>query len=100
MKMATLEGSRKTVEDALIKAFKNSIQDEVLGVGDPGYDQARVIYNGMFDIKPALIVRPVSVEDVINTVNFARDNNILLAVKGGGTALQASASAKAVLQLT
>jgi len=84
MKMATLEGSRKTVDDALIKAFKNSIQGEVLSEGDPGYDQARVIYNGMFDIKPALIVRTITVDDVIKTVNFARNNNILLAVKGGG----------------
>jgi len=84
MKMATLEGSRKTVEDTIITAFKNSIQGEVLSEGEPGYDESRVIYNGMFDIKPALIVRTITVDDVVKTVNFARDNNILLAVKGGG----------------
>ncbi|GJM15368.1 MAG: FAD-linked oxidase [Thermodesulfobacteriota bacterium] len=84
MKMATLEGSRKTIDDALIKAFKNSIQCEVLSEGESDYDEARVIYNGMFNIKPALIVRTITVDDVVKTVNFARDNNILLAVKGGG----------------
>lgn len=84
MKMVTLEGSNTNIDDALINNFRDSIVGEVLSDGDPGYDEVRVIFNGMFDLKPALIVRPVSVNDVIKTVNFARSNNILLAVKGGG----------------
>jgi len=84
MKMVTLEGSLINVDDALISGFKDCIRCEVLSQGDSGYDESRVIYNGMFDIKPALIVRTITVDDVVKTVNFARDNNILLAVKGGG----------------
>ncbi len=84
MKMVTLEGSEKDIGNTQISNFRDSIAGEALLDGDPGYDEARVIFNGMFDIKPAIIVRPVSVNDVIKTVNFARSNNILLAVKGGG----------------
>ncbi len=84
MKMVTLEGAETFIEDVLITAFKNNIQGEVLSDGESGYDESRVIYNGMFDIKPALIVRAITVDDVVKTVNFSRDNNILLAVKGGG----------------
>ena len=84
MKMVTLEGDETFIEDVLITAFKNNIQGEVLRDGEPGYDESRVIYNAMFDIKPALIVRTITIDDVVKTVNFSRDNNILLAVKGGG----------------
>ena len=84
MKTVTLQGSEKDIDNGLISNFRDSIAGQSLSDGDPGYDEARVIFNGMFDLKPAIIVRPVSVNDVIKTVNFARDNNILLAVKGGG----------------
>ena len=84
MKMITLEGSEVNIDDAKINSLKEDIHGEVLSPGDSEYDQARVIYNGLFDKKPALIVQPVSVNDVVKTVNFARENNILLAVKGGG----------------
>lgn len=51
---------------------------------DHGYDGARQIWNGMFDRKPAIIARCVGTSDVIHAVNFARDNNLIIAVKGGG----------------
>ena len=84
MKLVTLEGAETFIDDPLISGFKDSVQCEVLSQGESGYNESRVIYNGMFDIKPALIVRTITVDDVVKTVNFARDNNILLAVKGGG----------------
>ena len=68
MKMVTLEGSLKLVDDALISGFKDSVLCEVLSQGDSGYDESRVIYNGMFDIKPALILRTITVDDVVKTV--------------------------------
>jgi FAD/FMN-containing dehydrogenase len=51
---------------------------------DPGYDDARTIWNGMFDRKPAAIARCARVEDVILAVNCARDNGLVLSVRGGG----------------
>jgi FAD/FMN-containing dehydrogenase len=51
---------------------------------DEGYDAAREIWNGIFNRTPAIIARCVGSSDVINAVNFARNNNLLSAVKGGG----------------
>ncbi|MBR9757380.1 MAG: FAD-binding oxidoreductase [Algicola sp.] len=51
---------------------------------DPNYDEARTIYNAMIDKKPAVIVTCKTKADVINAVNFARDNNTEVAVRSGG----------------
>ncbi|HEY5648054.1 MAG TPA: FAD-binding oxidoreductase, partial [Nitrospiria bacterium] len=67
-----------------VNALKAQFRGEVLLPGDEGYDEARAIWNGMFDKKPAIITRCVGNSDVIKAVNFARENNLLTAVKGGG----------------
>ena len=51
---------------------------------DQGYDDARKVYNGMIDKKPRLIARCADVADVIRSVNFAREHDLLLAIRGGG----------------
>ncbi|MBC7568698.1 MAG: FAD-binding oxidoreductase [Spirosoma sp.] len=51
---------------------------------DPGYDTARKVYNGMIDKHPALIAQCADVDDVVAMVNYARENKMLLAIKGGG----------------
>ncbi len=56
----------------------------VLGPEDDGYDDARRVWNGMFDRRPGLIARCVSAADVMAAVNYARENNLLVAVRGGG----------------
>ena len=57
---------------------------ELLVPGNDGYDEARKIWNGMFDKKPRVISRCKSVGDVVESVNFARQNELLVAVRGGG----------------
>ncbi len=57
---------------------------EIVGRDDPGYDEARAIYNAMIDRRPGLIARPASVDDVVKTVTFARENDVVLAIRGGG----------------
>ena len=52
--------------------------------GHADYDGARSIWNGMHDKRPALIARCMSNEDVANAVTFARERNLLVAVRGGG----------------
>jgi FAD/FMN-containing dehydrogenase len=51
---------------------------------DPAYDKAREVYNGMIDRRPRLIVRCGNIADVMETVRFARNKDLLLAVRGGG----------------
>lgn len=51
---------------------------------DSGYDTARKVYNGMIDKHPALIAQCADVDDVVAMVNYARENRLLLAIKGGG----------------
>jgi FAD/FMN-containing dehydrogenase len=74
----------RILDEALVEAFKASIRGSVVLPGDANYDEARQIWNGMHDKRPALIARCTGVADVIAAVNFARENHLLTAVRGGG----------------
>jgi hypothetical protein len=67
-----------------IEALKAGLRGELLQPGAPDYDAARAVWNGMIDKRPALIVRCAGVGDVIDAVNFARENDLTVAVRGGG----------------
>jgi len=70
--------------DAATATFKGTIRGEVIQAGEAGYDQARKIYNGMWDRKPRLVVRCADVADVIAAVNFAREQSLPVSIKSGG----------------
>ncbi|MDZ8184923.1 MAG: FAD-binding oxidoreductase [Nostoc sp. ChiSLP02] len=74
----------ETVFEEALKALMASLRGELLCPGDTGYDNARKVYNGMIDKHPRLIARCANVADIIASVNFAREHNLLLAVRGGG----------------
>ena len=67
-----------------ITDFKANLRGGVIEPGDKNYDEARKVYNGMIHKKPRLIMRCADVADVIRSVNFARDNDLLLAIRSGG----------------
>lgn len=71
-------------ENAQLNQFKSMVRGKILSKADQGYDQARKVYNGMIDKRPALIVQCVDVADVIAAVNFARETGLRLAIRGGG----------------
>ena len=60
------------------------VRGSIIRPADPEYDASRAIYNAMHDRHPALIIRARDVADVVAAVNFARDHELLLAVRGGG----------------
>src|SRR5260221_13951191 len=67
-----------------IDQLRSSVRGAILQPGDEAYESARMVYNRMIDKRPALIVRSVDVADVIAAVDYARTNNMLTAIRGGG----------------
>jgi FAD/FMN-containing dehydrogenase len=72
------------LDKASLDEFRISLRGELIHPQDEGYDAARKVYNGMIDRRPRLIARCSDVGDIISAVKFARENNLLLAVRGGG----------------
>ncbi|MEA2674520.1 MAG: hypothetical protein QOI92_1712 [Chloroflexota bacterium] len=73
--------------EATIQELRESIRGEVITPADPRYDEARAVWNGMIDKRPALVVRCLGVADVLAAVQFARSQDLELAVRGGGHSL-------------
>jgi len=80
----SLDGAEIELEKAAIKELGESMTGPVLLSGHPDYDGARTIWNGMHDKRPALIARCLNAEDVSEAVTFARERELLVAVRGGG----------------
>ncbi|HWP42327.1 MAG TPA: FAD-dependent oxidoreductase, partial [Blastocatellia bacterium] len=72
------------VGDEALQSFRSRLRGRLIRPDDEGYDAARSIWNGMVNKYPALIVRSAGVSDVIESVNFARENGIQLSIRGGG----------------
>ena len=71
-------------KEAHLAEFKASLAGNFIQAGDPDYEEARKVYNGMIDRRPRLIVRCADVADVIAAVDFGRQNNLLVSIRGGG----------------
>src|SRR5215208_2309844 len=87
------EGGETTMVDATefspmgaldIAGLQDGFRGELLRPEDPGYEDARKVWNGSIDRFPALIARCAGVADIIAAVKFAKDRGLLLAVRGGG----------------
>jgi len=72
------------LDEASVSTFKTSFRGMVLVPGDAGYDSARRVYNAMIDRSPALIARCADVADVRQAVRFAREKDLVVAIRGGG----------------
>ena len=84
MEIATTIGGPAVIAEAEIDELRMMMRGSLLRAGQPGYDDARVIYNGMFDRRPALIARCRGAADVMDVVRFASRRRLLTAVRGGG----------------
>ena len=70
--------------DKSIDAFAKNLRGELIQPGDQHYETARQLYNGMIDRRPRLIARCADVADVISAIQFGREKELLVAVRGGG----------------
>jgi FAD binding domain len=70
--------------DGHVDALASRLSGELIGPDDPGYDEARRVWNGMIDRRRALIARCTDVFDVVATIQDAREHGLALAVRGGG----------------
>ncbi len=83
----TGDGRQIVLSSSDVDDFRASLRGQLLLPDATGYDDARRIWNGMFDRRPALIARCAGAADVIRSVNFARAHELLVAVRGGGHSL-------------
>lgn len=83
----TGDGQKILLPAADVEDFRAGLRGALLLQGAAGYDDARKVFNGMFDRRPALIARCAGAADVVRSVQFARSHDLLVAVRGGGHSL-------------
>jgi FAD/FMN-containing dehydrogenase len=76
--------SHNTLSISAVETLREHFQEQLLLAGDPAYDEARQLFNAMIDKKPALIARCSTTADVIACVHFARQEDLAVAIRGGG----------------
>jgi len=81
--IATVDGGQTSIDESALEQFATSIRGDVLKPTDPRYGE-KPVYNAMHQRRPALIVRCAGTADVVDAVKFARQHNLLVAVRGGG----------------
>jgi FAD/FMN-containing dehydrogenase len=84
LRVITSDGGDRIIEEAAVHHFAAGLRGPLLRPGDGGYDQARKVWNGMIDRRPALIARCAGPADVIAAVRFAREHELKVSVRGGG----------------
>src|SRR5688572_22152655 len=82
--IVTLTGADAALGETVVERFGGGLRGELLRPDGTDYAEARRVWNGLIDKHPALIARCAGVGDVIDSVNFARENDLLVAVRGGG----------------
>ncbi|WP_149183602.1 FAD-binding protein [Streptomyces sp. TRM49041] len=84
--MTTAVSSTPSPTVPALDPLRDAVRGDVIDPSDPRYDEARRVYNAMHDRRPAVVVRAVDAADAIAAVNFARDHDLPLAVRGGAHA--------------
>ena len=84
LKFRTITDESITLQGQSVKELEEKLRGSLIQPQDEGYDELRAVWNAMIDRKPALIARCLGVADVMEVVNFARENKLLISVRGGG----------------
>lgn len=99
MKVKTINGSDVDLKQEILDNFKMQIKGHVLFPGENGYEDSRSLWNAMVENKPGMVVRCLGTADVISSIKFAREKNLLVCIKGGGHNIAGHASAEGGLML-
>ncbi len=99
MKVRTTEGREIDLKQETLGGLKMRLRGPVILPGDAGYEESRTVWNAMIDRKPAAVARCLDSADVIACVKFARENDLLLCIKGGGHNIAGLATADGALML-
>lgn len=81
--MTSTAPSRDAIGEATLSELQAGLRGRLIGPSDPDYDQARAVWNGAHDRRPALIIQCAGTSDVIQAVQFARSEGLQIAVRGG-----------------
>jgi hypothetical protein len=84
IEIAGLDGGHRNLTSEQLEDLDSRVQGRLLRPGDQGWDDAVLSWNGMAAKAPALVVQPTSAHDVAATVGFARDEGLLVSIRGGG----------------
>jgi FAD/FMN-containing dehydrogenase len=84
LRIISTNGTDTILEETTVQNFADGLRGRLVRPGEGGYDEARKVWNGMIDRRPALIARCAGVADVIAAVRFARTHELLVSVRGGG----------------
>jgi hypothetical protein len=84
MRAMTTQGREIDLKQDTFDGLTMRLRGSLILPGDVGYEESRTVWNAMIDRRPAVVVRPFDSADVITCVKFARENDILLSIKGGG----------------
>lgn len=84
LQLASSAGMAVGIPQEAVSALRSRLRGLALLSGDPGYDDARTVWNAMIDKRPGLIVRCAGVADVLQAIRFAQDYGLLVAMKGAG----------------
>jgi FAD/FMN-containing dehydrogenase len=95
----TGSGVEVTIEAAALEELKGALRGNLLLADSDGYDNARNVLNPSFDRFPALIVQPSGATDVATAVTFARERELLLAVKCGGHSFSGKSTCDGGMQI-
>lgn len=95
----TGNGAQIALEQSALKELSGSLRGRLLLSGYDGYDSARRVLNPTIDKHPALIIQPSGAADIMNAVSFARERDMLLAVKCGGHSYSGKSTCEGGMQI-
>ena len=95
----TGDGGDVVLEKAALQELSDSLRGNLLLTGSEAYDKARRVINKSIDKYPAFVVQPSGVADIQNAVNFARERDLLVAVKCGGHSFSGKSTCDGGMQI-